>query len=537
MSDINAQQPNPTPAVEVVATFGDTVVGVKHVTDPRAGRINNTTRALLVGGALALGGALGGFLYQTKVAADDAAAREKTIQQGRPEWWYQAHHSSRATDVLFGLAGTLGLGALAWGLSRRKDERSDPRVRIGTAAGVDFAAPASPATAFELIAPNAARDGFVLNVAGGMTGEGITGPEQPIALGTRARVRCGALTFHVAGVPAPARQTTPLLATIDRRVASYFAGSLAAHAALLLLLRGIPADPSNTSGDISGDEDVATKYTMVANETEPQTPVNADSGDSGTSDPNGQGIAMSLPGTKGTPDGHSVNPARLKSTGEVSRDEAIAEARQAGILGPDGRLADLNLVPGDADVDRGLDETMVNGLPDGSDGGDGSPNGTFGHGTRGVHDGGDTTVAGDYNTIHDGRPAGRDFTIGPNGGHCATGEVCKGHDPVPPPVHIGRPQGDPDVGAVVQRYIKQYKDQIGYCYEKALLGNPDLEGTVNVSFLLASSGAVLGVDAQGVDGEVDSCIKGVVEGIKFPRLADQGSFQIKYPFVLHKPAR
>ena len=532
MSDIK----NTTPAVEVVATFGDSVVGVKHVTNPRSGRISTATRALLAGGALALTGAMGGFLYQTKVASDDAAAREQSIKQGRPEWWYRAHQTSRGADVLFGLAGTLGLGAIAWGLSRRKDERTRPIVRIGTAAGVDFAAPASPSVSFDLIAPNAARDGFVLNVAGGMTGDGITGPEQPIALGTRARVRCGALTFHVSGVAAPAQQKAPLLATIDRRAATYFAGSVIAHAAVLMLLRNLPADPSNTSGDIAGDEDITARYTLTSIEdpaTKPVTPTSE--GTDGGGDGQVASFDPRQPGTRGTPDSHATNPSRMRSTGEVSRDQALAEARRSGILVAFG--GDLDRVTGHDDLDRGMDEISADGVPGGDDDGDGMPDGTFGHGTRGVHDGGDPIVAGDYRTIPGGPGTGGDFHLGPHDGHCVKGELCSGRPSVPPPVHIGRPEGDPDVAGIVQRYIKQYKDQIGYCYEKALLGNPDLEGTVNVSFLLAANGAVLGVDASGVSPEVSSCIGGVVRDIKFPRLADEGSFQIKYPFVLHKPAR
>jgi len=101
---------------------------------------------------------------------------------------------------------------------------------------------------------------------------------------------------------------------------------------------------------------------------------------------------------------------------------------------------------------------------------------------------------------------------------------------------IGPPTGDNgDVGAVVQRYIKRYRDRIGYCYERELLAKPDLAGTVNVAFLLNADGAVLNATADGVDPAVSSCIGDVVRNIKFPRLADSGTFQIKYPFILHAP--
>src|SRR5215510_13492322 len=119
MSDIivpPAPQPSST-AVEVVATFGDTVIGVKHVTDPRGGRVTATTRALLVGGALALAGAFAGFAYAAKVAADDDARKAQLIAEGRPEWAFRAHLMPASADVAFALAGSLGLCAMVWGLA------------------------------------------------------------------------------------------------------------------------------------------------------------------------------------------------------------------------------------------------------------------------------------------------------------------------------------------------------------------------------------------------------------------------------------
>jgi hypothetical protein len=38
--------------------------------------------------------------------------------------------------------------------------------------------------------------------------------------------------------------------------------------------------------------------------------------------------------------------------------------------------------------------------------------------------------------------------------------------------------------------------------------------------------------ATGVDADVARCVAGVVANIQFPRLADDGVFEITYPFVM-----
>src|SRR6185295_19374940 len=99
--------------------------------------------------------------------------KEELIKAGRPEWAFRPHLMPHSADLAFALAGALGLGAVAWGLARRRDEQRDPHVRVGTAGNVDFAAPAAPATDFALVAPSADQRGFVLRLAGGLTAEGV----------------------------------------------------------------------------------------------------------------------------------------------------------------------------------------------------------------------------------------------------------------------------------------------------------------------------------------------------------------------------
>lgn len=534
--------PNTTPvAVEVTATFGDSVVGVRHAINPRGGVTSIKTRALLAFGAVAVSGAAIGFIAAAKVAADNARAKDALVASGKPEWAFRPTMMPRSADVGFALGGGLGLAAILWGLSRRRDERHSPRVRIGTGAGVDFAAPASPAIDFDLVGPNAAGDGFQLNLGGQLAAETATGATQALTAATvaitpglRVRVRCGAVTFHVAGVAAPARQPKPIFAAMDRRVASYFAGSLAAHAALLMILRSIPPDAENVPADMAASEDGNTRVAQISSEADKPPPVVPGDGETNGGTDHPGAVAMALPeGAVGAPGKHNDHPARFKSTGDVTRDRAIAEARRAGVL--DLFTGDMAMqMVGNDSLSSGFDDLDQMGSYDGN--GDGIPDGSFGKGRRGVGPGGGLIVAGDYKTIGNGQPGGDDFKF-PGNGKCPAGRVCKGgRPPVVPPVKIGPPIiSDADVGPIVQRYIKRYKDRIGYCYERALLGNGELAGTVTASFVIDAAGKVLSSNATGVDGELDQCVAGVISGIQFPRLAESGTFQVRYPFILTKP--
>jgi hypothetical protein len=529
-------------AVEVTATFGDSILGVRHAIDPRGGVTSRKTKALLAFGAVAVAGAAVGFVAAARMASANAARKDALIASGKPEWAFRPDMMPQSADLGFALGGSLGLAALAWGLARRRDERQQPRVRIGTGAGCDFAAPAAPAVDFDLIAPTAAQDGFALHLGGTLTAETATGAPRaitettlPITAGLRVRVRCGAVTFHVAGVAAPVRQPAPLLAALDRRVATYFAGSLAAHAALLMILRSIPPDADNVPADLATDELGDVRVATISSEDAKPEPVKPDDGDASGGTDHPGAVAMALPeGAAGAPNMHNDNPARMKSTGDMSRDQAIQQARNAGILdmwNGDRALA----MTGSDDLSSGFDDLDQAGSYDGN--GDGVPDGSFGKGKRGVGPGGGIIVAGDYHTIGNGPRGGDDFTFGPGNGHCPAGRICTKRAPVAPPVKIGPPVvSDPDISAVVQRYIKRYRDRIGYCYERALLGKPELSGTVTATFLIGSAGNVMSSSATGVDGEIDQCVASVVSSIQFPRLADAGTFQVRYPFIFTHPS-
>jgi hypothetical protein len=105
-----------------------------------------------------------------------------------------------------------------------------------------------------------------------------------------------------------------------------------------------------------------------------------------------------------------------------------------------------------------------------------------------------------------------------------------------PTVTLAQPTiayGDLDK-SIIRRYIHRHLDKVRYCYEKALLGKPTLEGIVASQFVIGPDGRVTVSTASGVDPAVSSCVASVIKDIEFPRPENNGgTVQVNYPFTFH----
>ena len=79
---------------------------------------------------------------------------------------------------------------------------------------------------------------------------------------------------------------------------------------------------------------------------------------------------------------------------------------------------------------------------------------------------------------------------------------------------------------VVQGYLQQKLTILQYCYEKALLSDASLAGTVDVVFEIDSNGDGKPVQAIGVSDAVASCVADVLGDIQFPKPSDGGSAHV-----------
>jgi hypothetical protein len=97
------------------------------------------------------------------------------------------------------------------------------------------------------------------------------------------------------------------------------------------------------------------------------------------------------------------------------------------------------------------------------------------------------------------------------------------------------PIGDPVGGAdadkpMIRLKLKHVIQKIEDCYEKQLLVDPSLEGTVRATFTIDADGKVTRSSATGVHDAVASCVAGVISTIQFDK-PSAGSTTVKYPFV------
>jgi len=541
----------PATSVEVVTQLGTSVVSIDHLRTTTASRSRGRL-SLALGAALLAGSALT-FGAGVLSARQDAHAREAWLAKGKPVWAFRPSTHGHAADIV-ALGGALaGLGFVATGLLRRKDQ-ARTALRVGQNDGADITIAGAPD--FTLVDADG-QGGFRANLIG-LTGEVRRGANVmpieallaaghgsvPLAIGTHVKASLGRTTIHVRGTEAPAASAAPAVFAADRQVLTFLAASAVVHLGVLAFLNAVPPSQDTASADLNPDEHTSVLAKLNSVEDPPPPPPEDGTGD------NGEGGAASPVATMALEDGTlgadqpNPTPAQLKVKNrgyneELARKMAIEAASTAGVLAsmnsPIAVFQGGSIASGFDDID------ITGGIIDG--GGTGAPMG-FGWGIKGQGLGCGTpdgkncqgTHVGPYATIgwtgHDyNGPFGK--RPGQPGGH--GDRVAK-----VPTVTLSKPVAcTADAPCldreIIRRYVKRNIEKITYCYEKELLGNPGLEGTVTVNFTLNGNGRVIESNASGVDATVSSCIASVVSNIKFPKVGDSGIYPIKYPFAL-RPA-
>ena len=559
-----ADDPSGARAIEVATMLGDSVVNVKHCMNPKGGKITPKTWGFVAAGLACLLTSATAFAISVNEAARNKGALDYwTHVQKRPQHAFRPVTSGPGLDYLAfgGLAfGLLGVTA---GLARARREKKSPFYRIGTAPGVEQALETAPSPDFPMVAPQG--DEFVFNFGAGMDGEmtvnGQTTPladlassgrarpsastpgatEVPIPHAARIRVRSGLTTFLVSAVAQPKQAAVPMFPAFEGRAMKYLAGSLAVHLGLVAFLGTVQADNGGVNIDLTNAESTSMKGETKVNDEVPPPP-DEDPTTGEDSGKEGAGAKMALEeGAAGKPtaervDGHMQIKNNNKEPA-LSREEAIAQARNSGFMGDTARLTDsIHALAATEDWSSGFDGANVYGPLFGAEG---EGKGNFGGGVHGWGPGGGCGMppcgvigTGAYGTIGNGTKAG-DGWGGPGNGHGG----MRTHTGIPPEGIIGRPVLDGDLDkAIIKRYIKRSVDKIAYCYEKQLLAQPNLSGTVNVSFYIDPNGNVKSANGSGVDGTVSSCVAGVISNINFPKPKNGGGVQVNYPFNFHRPA-
>jgi pSer/pThr/pTyr-binding forkhead associated (FHA) protein len=544
-------------AVEVAAMLGNSVVSVKHVMNPRGGKVTSTTYIFFALSVLFLVVGLIGFGAGYYNASFNEAKKHQWVEvDKKPSWAYRPRKLGVANDIMTFVGFPLGIAFLASGLMRLRDEKiSNPWFRIGQNAENEFPTTEAPGDSFALIAPRG--DDFVFNYSQGMEGEmqvdgqsiplsdlqaqgraqpSSTAPgglEVAIPQKARIRVKSGNATFLVTSVPQPKRHPVPLFATLEAVVLLFFAGSAIAHFGFVFLLWTVPPDQDTALTDMAVNEDTSNKAQTTSQEDPP--PPEQEDEDDGEDDSGGTGTAMMLDeGKMGKKDSdRAEGQYKMKKNADqeqLARQQAIEQARTAGVLGSaaltqGGTFASIT---GTGDISSGFDDLDIQGGLLGNEPGEMA--GGFGFGRSGFGPGGGgtgwgTIGTGRYGTIGHGSGTGSGYGVGSGRGG------MRGRQSAVPQVRIGQPQSVGDLDkAIIRRYIKRNIQKITYCYEKQLLARPGLEGTVNTQFFISPNGTVSASNANGVDGEVSSCVAAVIKAIEFPKPKGGGGVQVNYPF-------
>jgi hypothetical protein len=88
---------------------------------------------------------------------------------------------------------------------------------------------------------------------------------------------------------------------------------------------------------------------------------------------------------------------------------------------------------------------------------------------------------------------------------------------------------------LIRRVIHAHRNEIRYCYERALTANPGLWGKVTVNFVIGPNGSVQVSKIRETtmnNADVENCIAQKVKTWKFPEPKGGGIVDVTYPFVL-----
>ncbi|MFO0591682.1 MAG: AgmX/PglI C-terminal domain-containing protein [Polyangiaceae bacterium] len=86
---------------------------------------------------------------------------------------------------------------------------------------------------------------------------------------------------------------------------------------------------------------------------------------------------------------------------------------------------------------------------------------------------------------------------------------------------------------VIARIVRRNLEQLSFCYEKAMVKAPTLQGKVAVKFTIDGKGAVLSAaaaDTNITDADMVSCVVAAVKRMSFPEPDGGGVVVVTYPF-------
>jgi hypothetical protein len=86
---------------------------------------------------------------------------------------------------------------------------------------------------------------------------------------------------------------------------------------------------------------------------------------------------------------------------------------------------------------------------------------------------------------------------------------------------------------IVKRYLRRELTKFRYCYEKSLVVNPEVRGTLSIRFTVLPDGRLTGVRVEGIANDVANCVAAFVRRMQLPKLPEEAEVRAK---IQLKPA-
>ncbi len=82
--------------------------------------------------------------------------------------------------------------------------------------------------------------------------------------------------------------------------------------------------------------------------------------------------------------------------------------------------------------------------------------------------------------------------------------------------------------AIVHRFVRNEARAFRACYQRTLNKEPELEGRMDLQFMIIQNGRTRAVRTKGLHKRVDACVAKRVDGIVFPSGSWDGTVQVEY---------
>lgn len=354
----------------------------------------------------------------------------------------------------------------------------------------------------------------------------------PLNARTAARVDLGDVSILAHFTDQPALVGMPV--SMDLAVAPYLTFSAIAHITFIILALTMPADPAGMELDSFKDSNRFVQLMITPDEEEKKEdkskkPKDEDesarvakhSGEEGRAGKQGAEQTNAKLAIKGPSDNANIQIKKAYDTQVATN--AFNETFNSG---------ELTSVLGNAESSLGSDVTHALGNLDGT-GAAGVSGGMGGLGLANAGRGGGGDIDGSLgaDAIGTRGVGGGGYGNGRNYGKHAVKLEKKYKDPkiVPLPPQV---MGSLDK-KIIQRVVRQHRNEIRFCYEKELQKNPKLAGEVKVQFTITGSGSVSVALVKGStlkNAAVEQCLAGKIRRWVFPAPTNNGIVIVNYPF-------